>query len=267
MSDILTRAPPAKGKRVHYGPGPLQFAELRFPSGSGPFPLLFVIHGGWWLSEYDLSHIGHLCVKFTSYAIVTCSIEYRRIGDAGGGWPGTFLDVANAIEYFKDRLSRDARVDIKRAGVLGHSAGGHLALWLGGKHRIPKSSALHTDERQWLIAAISLAGVADLATAWRLNLGDGAVGKLVGGSPDQYPRRYQEASPLKLLPMGLKQVLIHGRADDRVPISQSERFDMEAKVTGDDSSLFSLDGVGHFEIIDPESSAWNTVASSTLAAL
>lgn len=267
MSDILTRVPPAKGERVQYGMHPLQFAELRFPSGKGPFPLLFVIHGGWWLSAYDLTHIGHLCAKFTSYGIVTCSLEYRRIGDAGGGWPGTFLDVANAIEYFKGKLTRDVRVDIKRAAVIGHSAGGHLALWLGGKHMVPKNSVLYTGQNQWLIAAISLAGVADLPIAWELHLGDGAVGKLIGGSPDQYPERYVEASPLELLPMGLKQVLIHGRADEVVPISQSERFVQRAKAAGDGSSLVSLDGFGHFELIDPESRAWDAVAHSTLAAL
>jgi acetyl esterase/lipase len=267
MSDILTRVPPAKGKRVQYGSDSLQFAELRFPSGKGSFPLLFVIHGGWWLSANDLNHIGHLCAKFTSYGVVTCSLEYRRIGDAGGGWPGTFLDVANAIEYFKDRLTRDVRVDTKRITVIGHSAGGHLALWLGAKHRVPKSSALFTGRSQWLIAAISLAGVADLHTAWELRLGDGAVGKLMGGGPDQYPERYAEASPLELLPMGLKQVLIHGRADENVPISQSERFAERAKVAGDETSLVTLEGIGHFELIDPESRAWDAVAHSTLTTL
>jgi acetyl esterase/lipase len=267
MSDILATVPPAKGERAQYGADPLQFAELRFPSGKGPFPLLFVIHGGWWLSANDLNHIGHLCAKFTSYGIVTCSLEYRRIGDAGGGWPGTFLDVAKAIECFKDRLTRDLRVDIKRAAVIGHSAGGHLALWLGAKHRVPKSSILYTGQNQWLIAAISLAGVADLHTAWELGLGDRAVGKLIGGGPDEYPERYAEASPLELLPMGLKQVLIHGRSDENVPISQSERFVRRAKVVGDESSLIVLDGIGHFELIDPESRAWDAVAHSTLTAL
>lgn len=267
MSDILTRVLPAKGERVQYGSDPLQFAELRFPPGTGPFPLLFVIHGGWWLSANDLNHISHLCAKFTSYGIVTCSLEYRRIGDAGGGWPGTFLDVANAIEYFKGSLTRDLRVDTKRAAVIGHSAGGHLALWLGAKHRVPESSILYTGEDQWLIAAISLAGIADLQSAWKLGLGDRAVDKLLGGGPDQFPERYAEASPLELLPMGLKEILIHGRSDENVPISQSERFVQKAKIAGDESSLISLDGVGHFELIDPKSLAWDAVANSTLTAL
>jgi dipeptidyl aminopeptidase/acylaminoacyl peptidase len=164
-------------------------------------------------------------------------------------------------------LSRDARVDIKRAAAIGHSAGGHLALWLGGKHRLPKNSVLYTEQNQWLIAAISLAGVTDLSMVWKLRLGDSAVGKLIGRSPDQYPKRYVETSPLELLPMGLKQVLIHGRADEDVPISQSERFVQRAKAAGDGSSLVSLDGFGHLELKDPESRAWDAVVHSTLAAL
>jgi dipeptidyl aminopeptidase/acylaminoacyl peptidase len=177
------------------------------------------------------------------------------------------LDVANAISYFKAKLTCDVRVDIERAAVIGHSAGGHLALWLGGKHRIPKSSAVYANQNQWLTAVISLAGVADLSTAWKLALGDGAVDKLIGGSPDQYPERYAEASPIELLPMGLKQILIHGRGDESVPISQSERFIQRAKAAGDEPSLIALDGIGHFELIDPESRAWDAVAGSTLAAL
>ena len=267
MSDILERTPPPKGERVQYGLNPLQFAELRFPSGKGPFPLLFVIHGGWWLSANDLNHISHLCAKFTSCGVVTCSLEYRRIGDAGGGWPGTFLDVASAIKFFRNSFARNPRVDIKRAAVIGHSAGGHLALWLGGRHRVPRSSILHTGEDQWLKATISLAGIADLRSAWELELGDHAVDKLIGGSPNQYPERYAEASPLELVPFGLKQFLIHGRKDDHVPVSQSRRFAERAKAAGDNATMIVLDDVGHFELIDPKSRAWDVVAHSTLTAL
>jgi len=267
LSDILTRAPPPKGERIWYGLDRLQFAELRFPRGEGPFPLLFVVHGGWWLSEYDLVHIGHLCAKLTSRGIVTCSIEYRRVGDPGGGWPGTFLDVSNAIEYFKNRMANDDRIDTKRAAVIGHSAGGHLALWLGGKRRVPKDSILYTDQNPWLVAVVSLAGVADLSAAWNLRLGDDAVGKLIGGGPDQYPERYIAGSPVELLPMGVKQVLIHGRVDDRVPISLSERFVERARTVGDHPSFIALDGIGHFEVIDPESRAWSAVERTTLELL
>ena len=118
------------------------------------------------LAAYDLQHISPLCAELTSCGIVTCSLEYRRVGQEGGGWPGTFGDVANGTEHFRQLLIRDRRVDMGRAAVMGHSAGGHLALWLGGSHRLPKSSALHVDQKPWLTAVISLAGVADLRNAW-----------------------------------------------------------------------------------------------------
>jgi acetyl esterase/lipase len=267
VSDILDRISPPRGKVIYYGRDSQQFAELRFPSGEGPFPLLFVIHGGFWLAAYDLQHISHLCVELTSRGIATCNIEYRRVGQEGGGWPGTFLDVAEAVEYFGKWMSRERKVDMTRAAVMGHSAGGHLALWLGGRHRLPKTSVLYGDQKPWLIPVISLAGVSDLRTAWSLHLGSGAVERLIGGSPDRYPERYSEASPIELLPMGLRLILIHGLEDDRVPIVQSERFIQSAKAAGDKASLISLDGVGHFELIDPESKAWDAVAGSVFEVL
>jgi dipeptidyl aminopeptidase/acylaminoacyl peptidase len=118
-----------------------------------------------------------------------------------------------------------------------------------------------------LIATISLAGITDLRSAWELGLGDDGVEKLMGGSPNQFPERYAEASPMELLPFGLKEFLIHGRSDDRVPVSQSERFAKTARAAGDETTLIALDDIGHFELIDPESRAWDIVAHSTLTAL
>jgi len=267
LSDILSRPPPARGVEVRYGKDPLEFGELRFPSGPGPFPLLFVIHGGFWSAAYDLAHIGHLCTRLTSLGIVTCSVEYRRVGNPGGGWPGTLADVAVATEFFRNNLKENPLVDLSRAAAIGHSAGGHLAFWLGGSHNIPRNSDLRLGEKPWLRAVISLAGVVDLRRGWDLQLGSGAVGRLIGGGPEQYEDRYREASPIELLPMKLHQVLIHGRDDRVVPISQSEQFVQRAKAAGDTPSLIALDGVGHFELIDPESKAWNAVARATLQSL
>lgn len=264
MSDILDRVPPPKGKRIQYGGDPYQFGELRFPPGEGPFPLLFVIHGGFWKAAYDLQHIGHLCVKLSSAGVVTCNIEYRRVGNPGGGWPGTFLDVASAVDYFGEVLANESRVDIGKVAVIGHSAGGQLALWLGGRHRLPVGSVLSTGQRSRPAAVVSLAGVTDLAGAWEQGLGDGAAGRLLGGSPNHYPERYSQGSPIELLPTGTRQVLIHGREDEIVPISQSERFVERAKALGEEVSLHSLDRIAHFELIDPESRAWDVVVRSTL---
>jgi acetyl esterase/lipase len=267
MTGILDGTSPPKADVVRYGSDPSQFAELRFPQGEGPLPVLIVIHGGFWSAAYDLQHISPFCAALTSYGIITCNLEYRRVGQGGGGWPGTLLDVANGAEHLRQMLGRDGRVDLRRAAAIGHSAGGHLALWLAGSHSLPKGSVLHTGRRPWLNAVISLAGIADLRSAWELQLGSGAVDGLIGGGPNRYPQRYSEASPVELLPMGLRQIVIHGRTDGAVPFVQSEGFVRRAITAGDDASLIPLEGTGHFELIDPESGAWDTVVGSVRRAL
>jgi dipeptidyl aminopeptidase/acylaminoacyl peptidase len=267
MSDILERRPPPYDERIKYGPDRLHFADLRFPEGSGPFPFLLMIHGGFWQSAYNLEHTGHLCSDLTGRGIVTCNLEYRRIGDAGGGWPGTFQDISLASYKIPEILNSDPRVDMTRALVMGHSAGGHLALWLVSRHKILKTSTLHEDRKSLFTTAVSLAGVSDLRTAWKQKLGHGIVTRLIGGSPDQHPDRYDAGSPIELLPNGSRQVLIHGSADDTVPVSQSEQFMQKAEQLDDDCQLVKLEGIGHFELIDPESNAWPIVVGEVSSLL
>jgi acetyl esterase/lipase len=263
----LERQAPNFDKRIEYGSDPQHFAELRFPDGLGPFPLLFVIHGGFWQSTYDLKHIGSLCAALTKKGIITCNLEYRRIGDSGGGWPGTFLDVSLAADVILKAISSDSSVDASRVAVIGHSAGGHLALWLASRHRIAKASSLQSVHEHRIARAVSLAGVCDLRTAWNQRLGNGAIERLMGGAPDHYPDRFNAGSPIELLPSGSRQVLIHGTDDNIVPISQSEKFVEKAQQLGDQSTLVRLEGVGHFELIDPESDAWSKVAGAVLSLL
>ena len=228
---------------------------------------MIVIHGGFWQSAYTLSHAGHLCAALTSLGIVTCNIEYRRLGDPGGGWPGTFRDVSQAADRILETVGLDPTIDSNRVAVLGHSAGGHLALWLASRHRIPKNSPLHCGHAHRVAIGISLAGVSDLRTAWSQKVGHGIVSKLMGGTPDEYPDRYDSASPIELLPSGTRQMLIHGTADSIVPVSQSERFVEKAERLGEAPTLLRLEGVGHFELIDPESGAWTTVSQNVLSLL
>ena len=267
MISVLDRPPPSFDARIRYGSDPIQFAELRFPNGKGPFPLLFVVHGGFWQSRYDLSHIGHLCTAFTSRGVITCNVEYRRIGNPGGGWPGTFQDISLATRIIVQTTSSDPRFDHARTAILGHSAGGHLALWLAGSHRISRGSPLHLDQRQAITKAISLAGVSDLRLAWKQKLGHGVVTRLMGGTPDKYPDRYNAGSPIELLPTDASQALVHGTDDDTVPLSQSEAYVEKAEKLGDWPTLVKLDGFGHYELIDPESEAWPPVAQAVLSTL
>ena len=267
MSSILDKKPPSFDVSMRYGNDPNHFAEIRIPSGKGPFPLLFVVHGGFWQSVYDLSHIGHLCTALTGKGIITCNIEYRRIGNPGGGWPGTFQDISLATRNIVETTRSDPRFDHARTAILGHSAGGHLALWLAGSHRISKDSPLHIDQKQAVTKAISLAGVSDLRLAWKQKLGHGIVKRLMGGTPNEYPEKYDASSPTELLPTGASQALVHGTNDDIVPVSQAEAYVEKAEKLGDWPTLHKLSGTGHFELIDPESDAWPAVARAVLAIL
>lgn len=261
--DILERPPLAFDESLPYGPDPNQFAHMRFPAIRERSPLLFVIHGGFWRSEYDLSHMDHLCAALTAKGIVTANIEYRRIGNNGGGWPGTLQDIGLACDHLLQLFSSDPRIDTKNVLACGFSAGGHLALWLASRHRVPESSTLQNFGNKRIARAISLAGVCDLRTAWRERLGGGVVDELVG-SPIKYPDRYLAGSPIELLPTNTANVLIHGTSDPIVPISQSELYIQRAQQVGDRPLFTRLDGYGHFELIDPESGAWAQVMESIL---
>jgi len=244
---ILELAPPKADARLTYGADPNQFGDLRMPEGKGPHPVVVFIHGGFWRSAYDLGHAGHLCAALTKAGAATWNIEYRRVGNAGGGWPGTFDDVLRAAEYVKTLRTKYA-VDLTRVVVAGHSAGGHLALWLAAKRAID------------LRATVSLAGVSDLRRAWDLQLSGGVAGQLLGGSPKEVPERYAASSPIEMLPISVPQRLIHGTEDDIVPFAMSERFAAVSK----NAQLVPLSGAGHFELIDPRSKEWSTVKKTIL---
>ncbi len=216
--------------------------------------MVLVIHGGFWRARYSLEHIGHLCDALTRKGFATWSIEYRRIGDRGGGWPGTFDDMLRALDHLSTLPPRFP-LDLSQTVALGHSAGGHLALWLGAE----RPAALR--------AVISLAGVATLRHAWALGLSDGAVAELLGGTPDEVPERYAAASPIERLPLGVQQVLLHGTDDRLVPIEISRRYHDAALAAGDAARLLPLPRIGHFELIDPYSPAWPPLSGNAPAGL
>jgi acetyl esterase/lipase len=264
--EILARPAPDDARRLAYGEDANQFGELRLPVGEGLWPLAICIHGGFWRARYDLAHLGHLCAALTAAGIATWSVEYRRVGHEGGGWPGTFLDVARAADFARD-LARDYPLDLERVITLGHSAGGHLALWLAGRQRIIADSPIFRAEPLSLRGAVALAGVVDLARAYELGLSTNATGALLGGAPDEVPERYAAASPFALLPLSVAQLLIHGTDDDSVPFELSERYVTTARTAGDPATLLPLPGAGHFELIDPLAAEWPVILSAVTALL
>ena len=248
--EILDLPAPPADDRIQYGPGEFHFGDLRLPAGDGPFPVVMTIHGGFWRALRTLTYMGHVCEALRSAGMATWNIEYRRIGNAGGGYPGTLDDAAGALEFIVE-LARSYPLDLSRTVVAGHSAGGHLALWLA----TTKGPAA-------LQGAVGLGSVADLELACRLNLGDNAAGAFMGASPEESPESYAKASPIANLPCGVRQRLFHGDQDDIVPVEIARRYHERAVQSGDDCRLIELPGAGHFEVIDPRASEWALVQSA-----
>jgi len=251
-------------RTVAYGPHPAQVADLHRPAGrDGPtpvvVPVVVLLHGGFWQAGFGRSLMDGLARDLAVRGVAAWNIEYRRVGEPGGGWPGLLLDVAAAVDTLAD-LAPGERLDLDRVVAVGHSAGGHLALWLAGRGRLP-AAAPGADPQVRLRAAVSQAGVANLAAGFAARLGGGAVGSLLGGSPARRPERYRVADPAQLLPFGLPQLLVHGAADRIVPPSQSRSHALAARAVGDRVELVELAGVGHFELIDPRQDAWRAVLS------
>ncbi len=246
--------PPPADERISYGSAEFQFGDIRVPKTSGaPYPLVIFLHGGFWRKAYDLQHAGHLCAALTAAGYATWSLEYRRIGNPGGGWPGT-LDDAIAGAAHVEKIAAKFRLDLERVITMGHSAGGQLALWLA-------------TQRRGLRGVVSLAGVSNLRSAYDLHLSTTVVADLLGGSPRDVPDRYTFASPIEHLPLGLTQQLVHGTVDDTVPFSMSRDYVVAAKAKGDDARLVALEGAGHFELIDPRSKYWPQIQAAVMELL
>ncbi len=260
---ILDRVPPPADQRVAYGPNPLQFADLRLPPGARPYPCVVAIHGGFWRNRYSLDHLGHLCVALTGLGLATWSIEYRRVGDEGGGWPGTFADVSAGAAYLFAHAA-ELGIDPTRVAALGHSAGGHLASWLASLANVSPASAIRAEPLPF-VAAVPLAGVLDLHQGWTEGLGPGAVEDFIGGPPAEFADRYTAASPFALLPSNVPHLVVHGADDAVVPVGMSERYVAAARNAGQEATLLRLDGADHFDVIDPDSAAWPVIAKAIVA--
>src|SRR5690242_4251981 len=247
---ILSDRPPPADVRLRYGGDEHQFGDLRVPKGKGPFAAAMFVHGGFWRARYDLKYAGFICSALTRAGLISWNLEYRRVSNPGGGWQGSFEDVTAGYQFLK-QLAGKHPVDLKRIVVLGHSAGGQLALSLAGRQ-----NSIH--------AVASLAGVVDLRRAWELHLGRGAAAEFLGGTPAEVPEHYREASPIEL-EIGCRQLLIHGVRDDTVPVDMSRDYARQKRQRIENVGLLEIPEAGHFEIVDPRSSVWAEVEQAILS--
>ncbi|HEX2489954.1 MAG TPA: alpha/beta hydrolase [Blastocatellia bacterium] len=262
--DVLTRPAPPADHRIAYGQNEFQFGDLRLPKGEGRRPVAIVIHGGCWMSEYGLSYMGHLSGALAEAGVATWSVEYRRVGNQGGGWPGTFEDVARAADHLRT-IAKTYPLDLNQVVAVGHSAGGHLALWLAARRLLPKDSSVYSPDPLPLRGVVSLAGVTDLRRTGTAC--DASVTQLMGGSPKDKAAIYGQASPIELLPLGIPSAIVQGSIDSIIPLAMAEDYADAAKKKGDDAKLVVIEKAGHFEVVDPKSFAWEAVRDEVLALL
>jgi acetyl esterase/lipase len=267
LGSLKSRAP---DRRVSYGEDSSQFGELRLPAGSGPHPVVVLIHGGCFKAAYattrDLAPMGDV---LKDGGIATWNVEYRRLGQSGGGWPGTYLDIGRAVDHLR-ALAREYPLDLSRVVVVGHSAGGHLAMWAAARSRLPAASPLYATDPLPVRGVIDLAGPVDMTAnipGYEALCRDSVVTSLLGGTPATVPERYAQASPIKLLPLGVPQVLILGAHEDFVPLPLAEAYAQAAAEAGDSVRLLVIPGVGHFETASPRASTWPLVESAIRALL
>jgi len=250
--------------------GPLQYGELRLPPGPGPFPLAIVIHGGCWRADTaTLDYVAPLADALRREGVATWNVEYRRVGDDGGGWPGTFKDVAAATDFART-LAKDQPIDLARVVVIGHSAGAHLALWDAARGKLMANSELHRAAPLPLRGVIALGGPGDLrGLAKRADefCGNGVLEHLLGGTEVEVPQHYLEASPAAFLPLGVRQVIVAGGDDRIMPPRNAEPYARAARKAGDTAELVELSGANHFDLVSPTSRTWPTVKAKVIELL
>lgn len=248
LRDLVSR-----GEVHRYGPGRQQVAELRLPTDHGPHPVAVVIHGGYWRARYSRRTTRPLCALLTRHGWATWNIEYCRLGRRqGGGWPGTFCDAAAAIDALAEAARE--RLDLDRVVAVGHSAGGHLALWAATRPGMTEGTP-GAEPRVRLRGVAALAAVCDLEASPALTLPGEPVFNFMGGSPKQVEERYVLANPARRLPLGIPLLLVHGDADATVPVRRSHQFAEKARAAGDEVEVAIVPDADHRAVADPRSAA------------
>ena len=234
---------------LRYGQVDSQRIEVRRPVGRGPFPAAILIHGGCWSTRYPgMSYMAPLAEALRARGIATFNISYRRVGEPGGGWPGTFRDVGSAVDAVRDVAGR-YDVDPNRIIVVGHSAGALLSLWTATRKTLGRSSDLYVQNPVSPAAVVAIDGPASLSEFIGTDAeicGFPAIVPLMGGTPQQVPQRYRDASPQDHLPLGIPQYIVRGGIKQPV-----DRYLALARAAGDRVTFAEPARATHFDVLMP----------------
>jgi len=249
---------PYEVRTIKYGASNSQVGDLYLPKATRP-SVVCLLHGGFWRMPYGRDEFDPVARDLASRNFAVWNLEYRRMGEPGGGWPGTFQDVAAGIDHLASLVGEGIELDLGRVVVVGHSAGGHLALWSSAQNH--KQSPLHTPVRVRPAGAVGLAAVVDLARTSSLCSGDCAVVAFLDGSPSQQSVRYAVTSPIAMLPLGVNQLIVHGGMDETLPVEIAREYVQAARAAGDSVQFSELPRAGHMDFLDPRSDAHATLCA------
>ncbi|MFI4965328.1 MAG: alpha/beta hydrolase [Caulobacterales bacterium] len=260
IDDYMKQPRHKADETVHYGPAPSQVAELFLPKAKGPHPVVVLLHGGCFLKAYEgFPQTSALAADLAGRGYAVWNVEYRKLGEAGAGYPGTFQDVASAIDLLRAEAAKHD-LDLTRVVAVGHSAGGHLALWAASRRRLPATSPLRTADPLKIGAVISLAGIGDLkgqGKVWAIACGDDTIDRLVDAAGRKEP--FADTSPAELLPTGIKVVMVHGVFDSVMPPYTGRDYVQKVRKAGDKAEVVTIPDAGHFDLVIPTTAAWRVI--------
>ena len=269
LADYMALSGPAPDATLHYGPAPSQYAELFVPSGRGPFPVAVLVHGGCWTQEFGgITQLRNMAGALVARGIAVWNVEYRRVDEPGGGYPGTYEDMNAALDLLA-RTARDVPLDLERLVAVGHSAGGQLVQWLAGRPRIPATSPLYQAHPVPVRRVVSLGGLADLRReAALLKTSCGREIEELAGSPSAArPDVFADTNAGDLLPNGAHTTLVTGELDTISPPRVAHDFAARARAAGDAADVVILPGASHYDEVAATSASWPRVLHAIESAL